>query len=133
MSKIFCGIGEIPKGKRRGTMQECVDAKQIRYYGEKKITSQLLKKAVDSKTKTVLKKSDIKKEQKNEQLEYKEYKQKLMLKYMEVSGKIKNTKHILLTETGIVTLPKMKKQLEQLTSMKKEINDELNRLKTQKP
>ena len=125
MSKIFSGIGEVPKGKRRGSMQECAEAGQIRYFGEKKIDSRLLKKMLDSKT---LKKDNSKKEQ----LELKESKEKLMLKYMENSGKIKNTKHILLTETGIVTLPKIKQQLKQLLSIKKQISNELNKLKAKK-
>lgn len=32
-SKIFCGIGNVPKGKKLGTARQCVDARQVRYYG----------------------------------------------------------------------------------------------------
>lgn len=43
MSKINCGIGELKKGERRGTMKECADKGQVRYYGLKKIDSRILK------------------------------------------------------------------------------------------
>lgn len=42
MSKINCGIGELKKGERRGTMKECADKGQVRYYGLKKIDSRIL-------------------------------------------------------------------------------------------
>jgi len=31
--KPYCGISKVPKGYRRGTVRECYDAKQLRYYG----------------------------------------------------------------------------------------------------
>ena len=37
MTEPYCGVGKMPKGYRRGTMRECVDMKQIRYYGLKKV------------------------------------------------------------------------------------------------
>jgi hypothetical protein len=43
MSKINCGIGELKKGERRGTMKECAEKGQVRYYGLKKIDSRILK------------------------------------------------------------------------------------------
>ena len=42
--KIYCGAGDIPSGHRRGTMQECIEKNQIRYYGVKKIDSRILSK-----------------------------------------------------------------------------------------
>lgn len=33
----YCGIGKIPKGKKRGTVEQCIKANQIRYYGLEKI------------------------------------------------------------------------------------------------
>lgn len=42
MSKIFCGVGKVPKKSRRGTMRECAEKKQIRYYGIKKIDAKTL-------------------------------------------------------------------------------------------
>ncbi len=35
--KPYCGINEIPKRHRLGSMKECADAGQIRYYGLNKI------------------------------------------------------------------------------------------------
>ena len=40
--KINCGVHENKKNERRGTMQECVDKKQVRYYGVKTIDKILL-------------------------------------------------------------------------------------------
>lgn len=37
MANIFCGIGNVPKGSRRGGMKECLEKKQVRYWGSKKI------------------------------------------------------------------------------------------------
>jgi hypothetical protein len=40
--KIFCGITRpIPKTHRLGSMKECLDLKQVRYYGLKKIDDKL--------------------------------------------------------------------------------------------
>ena len=39
MSDPYCGIGDMPKGYRRGSMKECAERGQIRYYGIKKIDS----------------------------------------------------------------------------------------------
>ena len=42
MSKIYCGIGQIPKGSRLGSMKECADKNQVKYYGIKKIDPKLV-------------------------------------------------------------------------------------------
>lgn len=42
MSDIYCGAKNVPKGKRLGSMKECVEKKQISYYGVKKVDSRLL-------------------------------------------------------------------------------------------
>ena len=43
MSKPYCGIeSKVPKGYHRATMQECIDNKQVRYYGLHKIDKRLL-------------------------------------------------------------------------------------------
>lgn len=39
---IYCGIGNVPKGKRRGTMRECVERNQVRYWGIKSIDPKLI-------------------------------------------------------------------------------------------
>ena len=35
-------MGDVPKGRKRGTMKECAEKNQIRYYGLKKIDSKIL-------------------------------------------------------------------------------------------
>lgn len=42
---MYCGIGNIPKGKTRGTPEYCVRANQVRYYGLEKIDKKILKEA----------------------------------------------------------------------------------------
>ena len=42
-SDIYCGGKTVvPKAKKRGSMKECVDKKQISYYGVKKVDSKLM-------------------------------------------------------------------------------------------
>ena len=42
MSKVFCGVGNIPKGHKKGSMKECVEKGQVRLYGLYKIDPKLL-------------------------------------------------------------------------------------------
>ena len=42
MSKPYCGIKDVPKGSHRGSMKECLERDQVRYYGVKTIDSKLL-------------------------------------------------------------------------------------------
>lgn len=59
MSKAYCGIGNVPKNKKRGSMKECAEAGQIRYYGLKLIDEKLAygaqgdRKALDAELKKV--------------------------------------------------------------------------------
>lgn len=43
--KVYCSVGPVPKGQKLGSMKECADKKQIRYYGIKKIDPRLLEAA----------------------------------------------------------------------------------------
>ncbi len=43
MSKVFCGISEVPKGQKRGSEEECYHLGQVRYYGKKKLSKTVLK------------------------------------------------------------------------------------------
>jgi hypothetical protein len=44
--KVFCGITDpIPKGFRLGSMKECLDKGQVRYYGIKKIDNKVIEAA----------------------------------------------------------------------------------------
>ena len=49
MSNIYCGSRTPPKGKRLGSMKECVEKGQISYYGIKKIDSRMMHKLLNSK------------------------------------------------------------------------------------
>lgn len=61
MSDVYCGVSEPPNGTKRGTAEECMRKRQVRYYGIKsldkkqidKYLSEVSKKVVKSK-KTVL-------------------------------------------------------------------------------
>lgn len=51
--KIFCGISQpVPKGHRLGSMKECLEMKQVRYYGLKKMDSKLIESVIGSKNNT---------------------------------------------------------------------------------
>lgn len=41
--KIYCGVGDVPGDKIRGTAKQCLQANQVRYYGIKKIDKDLIK------------------------------------------------------------------------------------------
>ena len=49
MSEIYCGIGKIPSKSRLGSMKECAEKKQVKYWGVKKIDAKLLEVAKGSK------------------------------------------------------------------------------------
>jgi hypothetical protein len=60
--KVFCGITDVPKGKRLGSMKECLDAKQVRYYGVTKIDSKLIETAnngLNTKSDLIVKKAGL--------------------------------------------------------------------------
>lgn len=78
MSKIYCDVGEIPKGKKRGSMKDCAEQGQIKYYGEKKIDKKTLELAVD-------KKNSKKKGSQNAEKQL----DNLKLKWSEMTGKLK--------------------------------------------
>jgi len=42
VNKPYCGLGKTPKGKKSGTMRECLEMKQVRKYGELKIDSRTI-------------------------------------------------------------------------------------------
>jgi hypothetical protein len=62
MTKIYCGVGKIPKNSRKGSMRECAEMGQIRLYGLYKVDPKII--AVKSKPSTKEKqmgKEDIRK------------------------------------------------------------------------
>ena len=49
MSNVFCGVGDIPKKKKRGSMKECAELGQVRYYGIKKVDEKLINGIINKK------------------------------------------------------------------------------------
>lgn len=47
--KITCSVKEPTKNQRRGTMSECAEKKQIRYYGIKKVDKVIVSKLTEKK------------------------------------------------------------------------------------
>lgn len=105
MSQIYCGIGKIPKSSRLGSMKECAEKKQIRYYGVKKVDSKLIEA-----TKTKKKKSDYGLESPG--------RRKLLSAMGSLRGKIKNIKRRIESE-------KNKDKKKDLETELAELNDKL--------
>ena len=49
MATPYCGVNEPPKKHRRGTVQECLEKGQIRYYGIQKVSKDDVKKTAEKK------------------------------------------------------------------------------------
>lgn len=112
-SKFFCGYGPVPRGKERGTPEQCVAANQIRYYGFVKIDPRLME---------TMKTSDLVKEQ-------------MALKKLEGDGQliIKNHKRIKMLlsihEPGTKKHKAAEKQLDDLLKKRDKL---LVKIRTQK-
>ena len=61
MADAYCGVGKIPKDKRRGNMKECAEQGQVRYFGLKKIDQRLIDHAKTSKKSSVSKRTVVSK------------------------------------------------------------------------
>ena len=44
MSKPYCGVNDPPKGRTRGTAEQCAKSGQIRYYGLEKVDKETIAK-----------------------------------------------------------------------------------------
>jgi hypothetical protein len=42
MSKPYCGINKVPNEKHRGSVKECLETSQVRYYGSKKVDKRIV-------------------------------------------------------------------------------------------
>jgi len=71
MVEPYCGTGKIPKGKRRGSVKECLDRGEVRYYGIKQIDPRLLE--AHKEKKYDMEKTDD-----------------LLVRYASMKGKLKN-------------------------------------------
>jgi hypothetical protein len=57
----YCGIKDVPKGRKRGTMKECAERNEIRYFGLNKVDSKVMESSKDVKKATASRTSLLKK------------------------------------------------------------------------
>jgi DNA repair exonuclease SbcCD ATPase subunit len=57
-NKPFCGLGKPPKGRKRGNMLECLERKQVKFYGRNKIDPKLIEHSLRLQ-KTLKEKNDV--------------------------------------------------------------------------
>lgn len=120
MSKIFCGVGDVPKGKKIGSMKDCTKAGQIRYYGLKKIDKRLVDEYLNKK------KSSKKKTNLQNQIN------ELKLDYVGYSGKLRKLDGQLRAEKDKKEKEKISKNIEATEKKLKRILDEINKLNKKK-
>ena len=104
--KIFCGISQpIPKGHRLGSMKECLEMKQVRYYGLKKMDSKLVESVIGSKNNT----------------------QELRARYSSLRVNFNKLKKELMKTKNTDTKKELFKKLEEMTKEIKSIETKLNK------
>ncbi len=82
MSDIYCGSKkDVPKGKKRGSMKQCAETGEIRYYGIKKIDQKLVDAMEENKKKNASAKNKIASKKKS-----------LEEAYITLAGKMKKLK-----------------------------------------
>lgn len=59
--KMYCGIGDVPKGKVRASPEYCIQNNQVRYYGLVAIDPELLKKKQSSTANLVKEQTKLRK------------------------------------------------------------------------
>ena len=121
MSNAFCGIGQIPKGKKRGSMKECAELGQIRYYGLKKIDQRLVDNALSNKK---LKGSNTNK--------LEEKSQELMLELATIGGKIKKLSGQIQAEKNKSEKEKLNKDLDKYKKRQEKLRQEFQKVKNEK-
>jgi hypothetical protein len=113
MSKIFCDLGDVPKNKKRGSMKECAELGQAKYWGEKKMDQKLIELVVDRKqnkkkgssTKSMEKEMDA-----------------LKIKFAGLKGKIKRL-------TRELEIEEDKKEIKKKKAEKKDFEKEILKIK----
>ena len=106
--KVFCGISQpIPKGHKLGSMKECLELKQVRYYGLKKIDSKL----ADS--------INVKKESKSE----------LMIKIAGLRGKLSKVKRDIDNSKNFEEKKKLTEEFETVRKQILSLNDKMQKIK----
>ena len=113
MSKAFCGVGNIPKGYKKGSMKECVEKGQVRLYGLYKIDPKLLEEDDNDK-----KRKKIKYYSKNE----------VFLKLSKINGTMIKVKKTVDGSKNKEEVEKAKKELEQLKKERTVFSDYYKRI-----
>jgi len=108
MSTAFCGVGDVPKGKKRGSMKECAEQGQVRYYGLKKIDIKLVENALMQKKMGKKGNSDSKKEE-------------LQLEAVGIGGRIKKVTNLLKSVKDKKEKLALEKELEKLETRREKI------------
>lgn len=121
MSDIYCGIEKIPKNKKRGSMKECAENGQIRYYGLKKVDSRLIENALNEKK---LKASGTSKLDKKIE--------DLNIDAAGLSGKLKKILNQIKGEKNKDAKEKMEKEVEKIREKLKKIKQEVEAAEKQK-
>lgn len=93
---IYCGIDKVPKGSRRGTMKECAEKGQIRYYGIKKVDPKIVE--------TAKKHSRLRDETR----------ESLVVKLMGTRGKVRSLKNKIADEKDPKEKKKLQKELDKM-------------------
>ena len=109
MSKAFCGVGNIPKGFKKGSMKECVEKGQVRLYGLFKVDPKLL----EPDTKNSKKEKKVKTYTLNE----------LFLKLSKVNGSISRLEKIIDASKDSEEVANAKKELTELKKEKATLAD----------
>ena len=114
MSDVYCGASAIvPKNKKRGTMKECYDMNQVRYWGIKKIDTKKIDKSSKKK--------------KKENTKDRKLRSKLLEKVASIDGKAKKLKKkIQFTKNPTKTMLKeFQKESDKLKLQRKEVVNDL--------
>lgn len=111
-SNIYCGTKAVPRKMKRGTAEECARANQIRYYGVKKISPEVLKLA-----------KKINHEEEVKKLEYIHFQINKLVKHYNEIQKILNDRKS--------SKPELKKAKEVKKLILQERDNLLNKLKEQ--
>jgi hypothetical protein len=114
MSEIFCGIGKIPKGARRGSMKECIEKGQVRLYGLKKIDPRLIEGTKQEKKKS-------KKAEQN--------KTQIFAEISKFKVRIKKLNEKLKIEKSDTKKSKIKKDLDAAKKSKKDLTERYKQIK----
>lgn len=113
MSNIHCGVAKVPKGKKLGSMMECAEKSQVRYYGLKKIDPKIIEAVKKRKSKP-------------------NTREQLLLKHVEVNGKKKKLAATVEKEKDKVKKAKFEKELKKATEQLKLINESLRAIEAKR-